>query len=273
MPLEPTDVLRMIVATVWILARQGWTSRVDLAKVDPTILPPEATVFIAITRAPMRGDQLQAGHVILALHQAIFQMAGPPQSFCGWRATLKLRDRPIAIMSITNQRPPRRPQINPSPDDSIMEFVKSNATRAPPEKRFGADAGVISDPDIPHCQIAWAYVPQGHTMDEEDVWTAWVDTMANIAYHSLLTPFDHVVGYGAPGLGRAALRLTASPAAQLQLDWVSVLSFVGVIGSQVIVKERRFAEMRFGVRYGPRELVRGELYKDWTGGIQTISQS
>ncbi|KAL8807684.1 MAG: hypothetical protein Q9200_004569 [Gallowayella weberi] len=266
-----------MVATVWILARQGWTNKVNLARIDPSILPPEALVFIDITRAPMRGDQLQTSHVILALHQAVFKMAGPPKSYFGLRATLKLRDRPLAIMAITNQRPPRRQPINQDVDDSIMELVKTNTTRALPENRLRADSGVLSDPDIPDCKIAWAYTPSGLVIDEEDVWTTWVDTMANIAYYNLLDPFDHVIGYGAPGPGSPALSLMSTPEAPLQLDWGSILSFLGVIGIQVILRENRFAEMSFRILYRDREIVSGVLYRDWAGragsGRQAISSS
>ncbi|KAL8680638.1 MAG: hypothetical protein Q9186_003176 [Xanthomendoza sp. 1 TL-2023] len=267
MPLEPTEILRTIVVTVWILARQGWTNKVDLAPVDPATLPGEATAFIVITRAPMRGDLLQPGHLLLALRQAVFQMVGPPQSFCGLRATLKLRGRPLAIMAITTERPPRRPRINPSTHDPIIiERDKSNKTLALQGNLLAADSGVFDDPYFSNCQIAWAYSPNGHSIPQEDVWTSWVDTLANIAYHNSRDPFDHVTGYSAPGPGRTKLEVKGT-SIERQLNWAHVLGFLGTVGSRVIVKENRFAEMSFRILYRGDEIGIGVLSRDWAVDI------
>ena len=141
MQLKPDQVLMITILAVYVLSQQSWS-----AKVPPTGLGNigslDHSTWIVYARPPSGVDQLEAGHLILALHQVVFTKARNPDGYGGVRARLMLRDKPIGIIDFTTERPPRElssrhggsATLNTSSKvsaSSVSDFGPGNRSRGP----------------------------------------------------------------------------------------------------------------------------------------------
>ena len=254
MPLQPDQVLMMILLLVSRFSLQRWTDRVDL-RGSEVRESTDRTNFITISRAPTRGDLLQPSHLILAFHQAAFQMASQPNGFRGLRARLTLRGKPIGLIVMTNERPYRQ-LINAMSDSAELNTIPS--TPRPIVSDLGADSGELSIPNAPNVRIVWEFDPRRIEIDELEVWTAMIDAFTTIGPHDMDEVCNDITSHSVKG---TVVLVVTRKANQRRLTYgIVALALIQII-SLVLAGERRFEELNFqfvyqGVDFGIASLFR-----------------
>lgn len=169
------------------LLPQCWNDEVDLEKII-VLGSDDGSMFLYISRAPLRGDQLRTSHVVLSLHQAVWRMAARGEEhFSGVRARLLLRKKPIGIISFSNERPPGSLTTVGSPSVSALRTYALPLSISDLE----ATSGEIRDPKNPNLRITWEF-ENGHASLIE-VFTAFIDTLVAIAPRELSEPFTKLM--------------------------------------------------------------------------------
>lgn len=147
------------------IAQQPWSHTIDLRHISPMVKIGYKTVII--TRLSGPGDELQNGHVILALYKGVIAMAGGKPGYYRLNAGIYLEKSLIGSVQIARL-------------DYGLGLAARNISQV--TDTLTVTTGKISDPKDPNTHIRYSF--NGRTTSPQETLTAVLDGLAAVAQYA-----------------------------------------------------------------------------------------
>ena len=242
--LDPAEVYLVIISAMDQLSMQPWSGPVDLSSSSLILSPGQRVALTTFGES----QQLQPGHIILALYHIVLRMYDQRPGFYKLSCVVSLREQNIATIYMFQGRNNHFTLAKPEGTERAVSLVGSIDSLT--EK-----SGVVIDPKDGLFRIAWTV--DGRSIPIQDIFSAAVDGIATAAPDGYTNLCSHATGVSFSG--NVAFHIGQYSDHNLHCGQIS--RAFGLLVQLVVKDQRRFQEMDFTLDYDGVKIGEGYMLK------------
>ena len=243
--LDPAEVYLVIISAMDQLSMQPWSGPVDLSSSSVILSPGQRVALTTFCES----QQLQPGHIILALYHIVLRMYNQRPGFYKLSCVVSLREQKIATIYMVQGRGSHHCTLaKPEGIERAVSLVGSIDS-------LTENSGVVVDPKDALFRIAWTV--DGKSIPIQDIFSAAVDGIATAAQHGYTNLCSHATGVSFSG--NVAFHIGQYSDHNLHCGQIS--RAFGLLVQLVVKDQRRFQEMDFTLDYDGVKIGEGYMLK------------
>ena len=243
--LDPAEVYLVIISAMDKLSMQPWSGPVDLSDSTVIFSPGQRVALSTFGES----EQLQPGHIILALYHIVFEMYSQRPGFYKLSCIVSLREQIIAKIYMVQGRGIQHGTLaKPEGREGTVSLVGNidNLT---------ADSGVVVDPEEALFRIAWTV--DGKSIPVQEIFSAAVDGIATTAPNGYTNLCSHATGVSFSG----NLAFHIGQYSDHNLHCGTISRAFRLLVQLVVKDQRKFQEMDFTLDYDGVKIGDGYVLK------------
>ena len=249
--IDPTGVYEDSLKALFDLSRQPWSGRVDLRSLVRVELPGS---HVSLTLHDLAQD-LQPGHIILAIYDTVLRMYNKQPGFCVVICQIHLRAQRIGFIAMLPSQ--LQKVLSGSQNDTMTESegTEGSLSLVNGTGTLTDDSDVIIDPTDPRFSISWR--ASGKSISAQDMFSAALDGTVSSAQYGWNQICSHALGVSFSG--NVAFHIGPSYSEDLRCGWM-VKTFNLVV--MYVARTRRvLQEMDFTLSYQGKQVGSGYIMK------------
>lgn len=247
MRLDPAEVYLVIISAMDQLSMQPWSGPVDLSSSSLILSPGQRVALTTFGES----QQLQPGHIILALYHIVLRMYNQRPGFYKLGCVVSLQEQKITTIYIFQGRGSLSHHCTlakPEGTERAVSLVGSIDS-------LTENSGVVVDPKDALFRIAWTV--DGRSIPIQEIFSAAVDGIVTAAPHGYTNLCSHATGVSFSG--NVAFHIGQYSDHNLHCGQTS--RAFGLLVQKVVKDQRIFQEMDFTLEYDGVKIGEGYILK------------